>query len=206
MIDLVNPKAYRRVVYCTVLAMCVFMSLIFSGLLNLDFSDDFIIQNQEPNSLAKIAAHSSAILAAVEGLSTFFFAIHTGLFVLVGFSINASLKNDEPVDILAHVAIAAFVLSSLSTFYFGFLVRFQVLERVSAGHGDFGSILDSVASQGAALGVTSIFAVWAAGLLLVHARNHSRRRAPCNLPALSNRPAEVNTNAETAHDASIGPA
>lgn len=168
--DLGHSRRPRQIVYMTVAGMALFMAAIFSGYVTLDSSDDFIVKTNDGGALATAAVHAAAVSASVEGMGNFFLAIHTGLFVLVGFAINASLKNSERVEIAAHLALGAFVLSSLIVFYLSFLARFQVLERVDAGHPDFGSVLDTIAIQGVALSISSLFAICAAGLMLVHSR------------------------------------
>lgn len=178
-----HARRSRLIVYMTTAGMALFMAAIFGGWISLDTSDDFIVKAGDPEVLATAASHAAAVSSIVEGLGNFFLTIHTGLFVLVGFAINASLKNGERIEIVAHLTLGAFILSSLIVFYLSFLARFQVLERVEAGHPDFSSVLDTVAIQGAALGISSLFAISTAGLMLVHSRGESHN-SPVAEPVL----------------------
>lgn len=170
-----------------------FVLLVFFHVVGLDVSDEFIPLLTNAQQLAERAPHIAVVREAIESISAMFLTVQIGLFVMIGFAISTTMSDREK-GIITLLASSAFIFCSVVAFFYGYLVRYQILERVNAGFLDYTAVSTSLATQAIWVTLAGLFGV-TASLLMLSSKIESPKDIGNSLSkALSRSPTRRTTN------------
>ena len=113
-------------------AMILMTAAIYFGYIRIDTSEDFIPIIDDAALLDQRSGHLANVQSAIDSTAAMLFAIHFGLFVLVGFALNVSAQRNEPRSRVVILSALAFVACSFLSIHFGYVARLLTIDRLAA--------------------------------------------------------------------------
>lgn len=153
-------KLYR---WIWLISLCsgllLFVMGIRFGVIVLDSTEGIIPVEENIEVLEKLSPKLTASASASSDVAYMLFTVQLALFVLIGFGLKdasfSKLLNSIPFATVS----SAFIAVSFLSIYFGYLARFQALERVNAGFNDFFAVQDTLARQALWVGISAVLAI-----------------------------------------------